>query len=55
LAFWVFKPNHLSIDKAQTIDLSLKLVTELAAFAKLTAFPEHSIGIALADYSGESS
>jgi hypothetical protein len=44
-------------DKAQTIDLSLKLVTELLGFCNINGIPGDSIGDfvrALADYSGES-
>lgn len=44
-------------DKAQTIDLSLKLVTELVAFCQINGIPGDSIGdfaASLADYSGES-
>ncbi|MBW4602996.1 MAG: hypothetical protein KME29_26405 [Calothrix sp. FI2-JRJ7] len=45
-------------DKAQTIDLSLKLVTELVAFCQINGIPGDSIGdfvAALGEYSGESS
>ncbi|HEY9669687.1 MAG TPA: hypothetical protein V6C91_22935 [Coleofasciculaceae cyanobacterium] len=44
-------------DKAQTIDLSLKLVVELVAFCVINGIPGDSIGdfvASLADYSGES-
>lgn len=44
-------------DKAQTIDLSLKLVVELLAFCQINGIPGDSIGdfvASLADYSGES-
>ena len=44
-------------DRAQTIDLSLKLVTELVAFCQINGIPGDSIGdfvASLADYSGES-
>lgn len=44
-------------DKAQTIDLSLKLVTELVAFCLINGIPGDSIGDfvgSLGDYSGES-
>lgn len=44
-------------DKAQTIDLSLKLVTELVAFCQINGIPGDSIGdfvASLAEYSGES-
>jgi hypothetical protein len=44
-------------DKAQTIDLTLKLVTELLAFCQINGIPGDSIGdfaASLADYSGES-
>jgi len=44
-------------DKAQTIDLTLKLVTELVAFCQINGIPGDSIGdfvASLADYSGES-
>ena len=44
-------------DKAQTIDLSLKLVTELVAFCQINGIPGDSIGdfvASLGDYSGES-
>ena len=44
-------------DKAQTIDLSLKLVVELVAFCQINGIPGDSIGDfvgSLADYSGES-
>jgi hypothetical protein len=44
-------------DKAQTIDLSLKLVAELVAFCNINGIPGDSIGdfvASLADYSGES-
>jgi len=44
-------------DKAQTIDLSLKLVAELVAFCYINGIPGDSIGdfvASLADYSGES-
>lgn len=44
-------------DKAQTIDLSLKLVAELTAFCYINGIPGDSIGdfvASLADYSGES-
>ncbi len=44
-------------DKAQTIDLSLKLVVELVAFCQINGIPGDSIGdfvASLADYSGES-
>ena len=44
-------------DKAQTIDLSLKLVAELVAFCQINGIPGDSIGdfvASLADYSGES-
>ncbi|NEO34235.1 MAG: hypothetical protein F6K36_28305 [Symploca sp. SIO3C6] len=44
-------------DKAQTIDLSLKVVVELVAFCQINGIPGDSIGDfvgALADYGGES-
>ncbi|AFY41557.1 hypothetical protein [Nostoc sp. PCC 7107] len=44
-------------DKAQTIDLSLKIVTELVAFCQINGIPGDSIGDfvgALGEYSGES-
>lgn len=44
-------------DKAQSIDLSIKLVVELVAFCQINGIPGDSIGdfvAALADYSGES-
>lgn len=44
-------------DKAQTIDLSLKLVVELVSFCLINGIPGDSIGdfvASLADYSGES-
>lgn len=44
-------------DKAQTIDLSLKLVAELVAFCQINGIPGDSIGdfvASLAEYSGES-
>lgn len=44
-------------EKAQTIDLSLKLVTELVAFCQINGIPGDSIGdfvASLAEYSGES-
>lgn len=44
-------------DQAQTIDLSLKLVTELVAFCQINGIPGDSIGdfvASLAEYSGES-
>ncbi len=44
-------------EKAQTIDLSLKLVTELLAFCQINGLPGDSIGDfagALGDYGGES-
>lgn len=44
-------------DKAQTIDLCLKLVVELVAFCQINGIPGDSIGDfvgSLADYSGES-
>ncbi|ALF51890.1 hypothetical protein ACX27_01965 [Nostoc piscinale CENA21] len=44
-------------DKAQTIDLSLKVVAELVAFCQINGIPGDSIGDfvgALGDYSGES-
>ena len=44
-------------DKAQTIDLTLKLVAELVAFCQINGIPGDSIGdfvASLADYSGES-
>jgi hypothetical protein len=44
-------------DKAQTIDLTLKLVAELVAFCQINGIPGDSIGdfvSSLADYSGES-
>ncbi len=44
-------------DKAQTIDLTLKLVAELVAFCQINGIPGDSIGDfvgSLADYSGES-
>jgi hypothetical protein len=44
-------------DKAQTIDLCLKLVVELVAFCQINGIPGDSIGdfvASLADYSGES-
>jgi hypothetical protein len=44
-------------EKAQTIDLSVKLVVELVAFCQINGIPGDSIGDflrALADYSGES-
>ena len=44
-------------EKAQTIDLSLKLVTEIVAFCKINGIPGDSIGDfvkSLGDYSGES-
>lgn len=43
-------------DKAQTIDLSLKLVVELVAFCQINGIPGDSIGdfvASLAEYSGE--
>lgn len=44
-------------DKAQSLDLTLKLVVELIAFCQINGIPGDSIGdfvAALADYSGES-
>jgi hypothetical protein len=44
-------------EKAQTIDLAIKLVTELVAFCQINGIPGDSIGdfvASLADYSGES-
>ncbi|MEP0859125.1 hypothetical protein [Trichocoleus sp. DQ-U1] len=44
-------------DKAQTIDLCIKLVVELVAFCQINGIPGDSIGdfvASLADYSGES-
>lgn len=44
-------------EKAQSIDLSVKLVTELVAFCQINGIPGDSIGdflLALKDYSGES-
>ncbi|MGI8849645.1 MAG: hypothetical protein ACR2HT_05705 [Pyrinomonadaceae bacterium] len=44
-------------DKAQAIDLSVKLVAEIVAYCKINGIPGDSIGefvSALADYSGES-
>lgn len=44
-------------EKAQSIDLSVKLVTELVAFCQINGIPGDSIGdflAALGDYSGES-
>lgn len=44
-------------DKAQTIDLSLKLVVELVAFCQINGIPGDSIGdfvASLGEYSGES-
>ncbi len=44
-------------EKAQSIDLSVKLVTELVAFCQINGIPGDSIGdfvAALSDYSGES-
>ncbi|RMF26218.1 MAG: hypothetical protein D6756_04185 [Cyanobacteria bacterium J083] len=44
-------------DKAQAIDLSIKLIVELLAFCQINGIPGDSIGdfvAALADYSGES-
>ncbi|EAZ90448.1 hypothetical protein [Crocosphaera chwakensis] len=44
-------------DKAQALDLSLKLVTELVAFCQINGIPGDSIGdfvASLGDYSGES-
>lgn len=44
-------------EKAQSIDLSVKLVTEIVAFCQINGIPGDSIGdflAALADYSGES-
>ena len=44
-------------DKAQAIDLTLKLVVELIAFCQINGIPGDSVGdfvAALADYSGES-
>lgn len=44
-------------DKAQTIDLSLKLVVEVVAFCKINGIPGDSIGdfvASLGDYGGES-
>ncbi|MDJ0843811.1 hypothetical protein [Crocosphaera sp.] len=44
-------------DKAQAIDLALKLVTELVAFCQINGIPGDSIGdfvASLGDYSGES-
>lgn len=44
-------------DRAQSIDLSLKLVVELVAFCQINGIPGDSIGdfvASLADYSGES-
>ena len=44
-------------DKAQTIDLTLKLVAELVAFCQINGIPGDSIGdfvASLSDYSGES-
>ncbi|MEA5552849.1 hypothetical protein VB713_18045 [Anabaena cylindrica UHCC 0172] len=44
-------------DKAQTIDLTLKVVTELVAFCQINGIPGDSIGdfvAALGEYSGES-
>ena len=47
-------PNH---NKAQAIDLSIKLVAELVAFCQINGIPGDSIGdfvASLGDYSGES-
>ncbi|MEL6381088.1 MAG: hypothetical protein AAFQ89_01165 [Cyanobacteria bacterium J06626_18] len=44
-------------EKAQTIDLSVKLVTEIVAFCRINGIPGDSLGDflkALSDYSGES-
>ncbi|MEH2317087.1 hypothetical protein [Nostoc sp.] len=44
-------------DKAQTIDLTLKLVAELVAFCQINGIPGDSIGdfvVSLGEYSGES-
>ena len=44
-------------ERAQSIDLSVKLVTELVAFCQINGIPGDSVGdflVALADYSGES-
>ncbi|MEM9267280.1 MAG: hypothetical protein AAGA46_17320 [Cyanobacteria bacterium P01_F01_bin.13] len=44
-------------EKAQTIDLSMKLVTEIVAFCKINGIPGDSVGDfvkALGDYGGES-
>jgi hypothetical protein len=44
-------------EKAQSIDLSVKLVTELVAFCQINGIPGDSVGdflLALKDYSGES-
>ena len=44
-------------EKAQTIDLSVKLVTEIVAFCRINGIPGDSLGdflAALGDYSGES-
>ncbi|MEM9155138.1 MAG: hypothetical protein AAFY57_03395 [Cyanobacteria bacterium J06642_2] len=51
--------KHLTpkADKAQAIDLSLKLVTEVVAFCKINGIPGDSLGDfvrALGDYGGES-
>jgi hypothetical protein len=46
-----------SPEKAQTLDLTLKLVTELVAFCQINGIPGDSIGdfvASLADYGGES-
>jgi len=56
IGFWVLNRITPKADKAQTIDLSLKLVTELVAFCQIN-IPGDSIGdfvASLADYSGES-
>jgi len=40
-----FKPITPKADKAQTIDLSLKLVAELVAFCQINGIPGDSIEI----------
>ena len=51
--------KHLTpkVEKAQTIDLSVKLVVEIVAFCQINGIPGDSVGdflSALADYGGES-
>ena len=57
LSWGVLKHLTPKVEKAQTLDLSVKLVVEIIAFCQINGIPGDSVGdflAALADYGGES-